>query len=178
MIWNLPGFRYDEIREAVADVIEDYGIIQYPFSLFKFIRNLGIRLVPFSMLSQDARNFLLAESIDGYTKRPCSFNPLCTSIFYDETLSYERIRFTLAHELGHIFLEHGDTGEKIFEDEANFFANYLLGPNPIVMRDSSNNAEQIMSDFYVSYTCACAIRDRTVNRSHCGPMLLDYERRI
>lgn len=178
MTWNLPSNRYEEIRKVVADVLEDYGIEEYPFSLFGFIQSLGIRLVPYSLLPNEAQTYLREDGVDGFTKRDRVFNPLQTVVFYDNERSLERIRFTLAHELGHIFLEHPDTGEKTYEDEANLFANYFLAPNPLVVRDSENDAIRIMDDFFVSYSCACAIRDRTLKRVRWGGDLLEHEMRI
>lgn len=31
--WKLEDKRYDEIREEVANFIEDFGVTEYPFSM-------------------------------------------------------------------------------------------------------------------------------------------------
>lgn len=48
-------------------------------------------------------------------------------IVYDETKPESRVRFTIAHELGHIYLGHEHDGEAE-EHEADCFARNLLAP--------------------------------------------------
>ena len=52
-------------------------------------------------------------------------------ILYDEDDSIHRQRWGIAHELGHIYLEH-DNDESKQEVEANFFAAQLLMPEIII----------------------------------------------
>jgi len=52
-------------------------------------------------------------------------------LYNDEVRSLRRQNFTLAHELGHIYLGHKDDGEKN-EAEANRFASELLMPSILV----------------------------------------------
>ena len=81
----------------------------------------------------------------------CAFEPLTNRfiIYYNDDLSAHWIRFTLAHELGHIFLEHHQkAGTDIlghtfipkedyeeYEKEANVFARNLLSPRSSHERD-------------------------------------------
>lgn len=51
-------------------------------------------------------------------------------LIYNESKCEETIRFTLAHELGHIVLNHTDDNE-INNSEANCFARNILYPIPI-----------------------------------------------
>ena len=68
-------------------------------------------------------------------------------LLYNDTIdNKERIRFTIAHELGHYVLKHNETTDKTilsryslseneyktFETEANFFAKHLLVPFPVL----------------------------------------------
>lgn len=67
-----------------------------------------------------------------------------------------RLRFTLAHELGHLVLQHsgGSRGE---EREADVFASYLLCPRVAVtsLRAVEGElVERIARGFYVSLACA------------------------
>lgn len=77
-----------------------------------------------------------------------------------------RLRFTLAHELGHIVLGHcGST--RADEQEADCFANHLLCPRPVLeaalRSDQSFTPEKAARLFYVSAACA-----RTVLREARG----------
>lgn len=178
MTWNLDKDRYNEIREIVSEIIEDYGISSYPLDCSSLLNRIGVRKIRFCVLPFDTQAFLKQQKIDGFTRRTEKYDRFETAIFYNEKMSYERIRFTLAHELGHLFLEHPDTGKKIYEDEANVFASYLLAPSPLVLRDSKCSVKQIMSDFHISYSCAQVVMDRTINRKLWGGKWADFEKRI
>lgn len=179
MKWNLPADRYDEIRAAVADLIEDWGISKYPFSIWSLLRKMGIKLVPYSALPEDLRLAIEADYPDAFTLHPLDYNPVRTTICYNDARSRERIRFTLAHELGHLVLIHPDTGDDVYEHEADIFANYLLAPAPLVLEHSRIDYEVISHDFAVSYSCARSARDRTQNRRIYGPLSYsEYEQRI
>lgn len=74
----------------------------------------------------------------------------------------ERIRFSIAHEIGHILLNHFDAGDsilmrgglsetkyKILEDEANKFAQELLAPT-FIMNTNRWNIDNVRDIFDVS----------------------------
>ena len=180
MAWNLSDAnRYDEIREEVANLIEDFGIEVYPFSIWRLLRKMGIRVVPYSLLEGSLRDEVERVWPDAFTFRPDDFDPSRTIVFYNDSKSRGRIRFTLAHELGHLVLGHPNSDDPQLEAEANFFANYFLAPAPLVIRDSKKDVQTIMSDFVVSFGCARSVLDRTMNRIWYGPRVpLEYESRI
>ena len=68
-----------------------------------------------------------------------------------------RLRFTLAHELGHRVLGHRDS-TPAEEREADCFASHLLCPEPVLQRFSSprspERAEQLARLCYISLSCA------------------------
>lgn len=51
-------------------------------------------------------------------------------VAYNRSMPPARMKFSLAHELGHIVLNHKIGQEKWEEDEANHFARHLLFPPP------------------------------------------------
>ncbi|SKA13477.1 protein of unknown function [Pilibacter termitis] len=77
-------------------------------------------------------------------------------IYYNDRIIHEqRIRFTLAHELGHILLGHLSEencihrnyihymDNNIFEKEANYFAKNLLAPRPLIhLYDKRRNIDR------------------------------------
>lgn len=68
-----------------------------------------------------------------------------------------RLRFTLAHELGHIVLGHQDSAPAR-EREADCFASHLLCPRPVLYAarrsDPAFTPEKAARLFYVSVSCA------------------------
>jgi Zn-dependent peptidase ImmA (M78 family) len=181
MEWHLPDKRYDEVRSAAADVIEDWGISIYPFSIWELLRKIGIRVYRYSELQKESQETLKAYYPDGITMRFSDYDPRRIKIYLNDIeKSPERIRFTLAHELAHIVLEHPGTGEEIYEHEADLFANYLLAPEPLISKYSAELDPAIVrDDFAVSYSCAQVACDRAKNRHKFGPAKrTEYELRI
>ena len=179
MSWHLTETRYDEIRSAAADLIEDWGIGVYPFSVWALVRRMGIRVIRYSELPGWLRVEVIEYWPDAITIYPLDFNPAKTFIFYNDCQTRERIRFTVAHELAHLVLMHPDTGGEAYEREADIFANYLLAPAPLVLRDSKLDIDAIHDDFQVSYGCAQSVKDRTEKRRLYGSAsCTEYEVRI
>lgn len=91
-------------------------------------------------------------------------------LYNDLVKNTGRIRFTLAHELGHFILKHHEKTDKtilsryslsddeydVFEKEANYFAKRLLAPVPLIDLYTANwneiNADTIEWAFDVSRT--------------------------
>ena len=179
MNWYLSYDRYEEIRTAVADTIEDWNIELYPFSVWDLVRRMGIRTVRYSELPISLRDEIKLYWPDAITIYPPNYDPVKTIIFYNDKQSREHIRFTIAHELAHPILMHPGTDEDIYEHTADIFANYLLAPAPLVQRYSQLDADSISRDFQVSHSCACSVRDRTRKRYEFGSNeCTEYEYRI
>lgn len=87
-------------------------------------------------------------------------------ILYNAKHSHERINWTLAHEIGHIFLGHHSDSEKE-EIEAHFFAAQLLMPeivlHQIAKQKGSVDYLFIYEHCFVSMTAAWK-RIQTLNR--------------
>lgn len=85
-------------------------------------------------------------------------------IVYDDVQSKERCRFTIAHELGHIFLGHLSTNIKearaavskrrIIEQEADLFASRLLAPACVLWGLGLKTPAQISKFCGLSYTAS------------------------
>lgn len=83
-------------------------------------------------------------------------------IFYNDQIAVKnRIKFSLAHELGHYVLRHRLKDEDyygIFEVEANFFAAELLMPQQVIFELSRRGAiisvDNLMKWFGVSHQAA------------------------
>jgi len=126
-----------------VQVLKRAGIDSFPVSLKQILRHFQIRLMSYEDYCKcngcDLQTCFMLFGKDGATiEQDGSY-----LILYNKLASpKERIRFTLAHELGHIFLKHHSelnvdvlqrlwvekTLYDVMEDEANCFARNLLSP--------------------------------------------------
>ena len=140
---TVPNYQLAE--DSAYNLFEEYSKLKeavFPIDLSYLIRNLpSIRLQSYSSLAEKAHtstNYIaeITGSKDGVTFFCKSKNSYIIE-FNDAITFPPRIRFTLAHELGHIFLGHLDTEPygnvtRTQETEANIFARHLLVPFPIL----------------------------------------------
>ena len=83
-------------------------------------------------------------------------NARCKIITINSDLPEEIRRIILAHELGHLVLQHGG-GLQAEEREADVFASYLLCPRVAVTSLRAGRGdlvERVAHAFYVSLACA------------------------
>lgn len=98
----------------------------------------------FHLTIQGASTSILPANVDGITKRENDD----IFILYNNSVSETRQRFTVAHELGHLYLGHVhgssniDLGSQNFDEiEANQFAAYLLIP-PVFLKADINSGKK------------------------------------
>ncbi|MCD8074212.1 MAG: ImmA/IrrE family metallo-endopeptidase [Lachnospiraceae bacterium] len=141
---------YSTPIERSLEVLEDAEITSFPVDLKKIFKHyhLIMSLGTYKQFSQ-RRGISLDEIIEKYGEDGfASMDPVtnrCT-VYYNSDSPYKnRIRFTIAHEIGHFFMEHfleantsvlrrAEISEKLYkvlENEANCFARNLLCPAPI-----------------------------------------------
>lgn len=141
---------YKKAVRTAIEVLEDFDIPQAPVDLQIIFDALSreLAVMPYTtfmkvtgMTYQQAIQFLDSDM------GACTYKPATAQyiIYYNDTLSEPWTRFTLAHELGHYFLEHHQlAGTDIlnrrfisksdyeeYEKEANVFARNLLSPAPL-----------------------------------------------
>lgn len=103
-------------------------------------------------------NDLILEGIDAFTIRKDAGDHVSYELLYNSHANKRRMRFTLAHELGHILLQHHR--EELWEDkEADYFAAQLLAPRPVfnvlaVRGFDTSNPELIALTFNLSKAAA------------------------
>lgn len=138
---RLSDSRYEEIKQTIADFLEDYNVSKLPVDVFDLAEKLGIRIVRATELikknkGQIDENFIFTL--------PNSFlhvdNQAQKIIIYldDVGTKRNRQRFSIAHEILHIILEHTEQTPRN-ESEANFGAIYLLAPTSLVLIPESLN---------------------------------------
>ena len=132
---RLSDQRYEQIKMAIADFLEDYDVKKIPVDVFDLAKKMQIKIVLASEILQK-----YPKKIDEYVlfKYPHSYlyyDPDAQKfiIYIDDVgTKKKRQRFSLAHELMHIILGHTEQNEEN-ESEANFGATYLLAPTSLAL---------------------------------------------
>ena len=163
-----PNYRL--AAEKAVEVLEDYEITQAPIEL-KFIfeaLSREIQLLTYHDYMRESGK-TLEEAIADFDSElgVCMFEPSANRflIYYNSGLSDEWCHFTLAHELGHIFLEHHNRAGTnklsrsfvpqkiydIYEKEANVFARHLLSPAPLAYSLYNERPRNIVQTFEIAF---------------------------
>jgi Zn-dependent peptidase ImmA (M78 family) len=135
--------KYKNARNASWQCLLDYNVDSLPVIVSDIIRKSdNIKLL------KNSKHNILA---DGESGRTIKINDSFCVVYRDTEIS-RRCRFTIAHELGHIFLGHlliNGYEYKTFaersdsESEANIFARDLLAPACVLHELGATTAEQI-----------------------------------
>ena len=187
---------YKKARDLAWKILLECNIRSLPVDVFAICRHYGITVLSYSNGEHFIRELDLAEHIvdnDAFS--------LGSVIFYDDTKPPERKRFSIAHEIGHIFLhivqnniataynrEPGPNDDPI-EAEANIFASRLLAPLCVLQFLNLNSAREISRVCEISYSAAalrynrlCEIRRRNSARrkakNHGTFLLSRLERKV
>lgn len=156
---------YQNARDAAWRILLDCEINSLPVSLNTICRRLNIRVLTYGdnwKVLEQLKLAPLAQKTDGmtfYVKK----TPI---VLFNETTSPQRAKFTVAHEVGHIILEHvgpgrvtaanrdphpGDAPE---ETAANQFAARLLAPACVLWGLGVKTPEEIMNLCQISRQAA------------------------
>lgn len=184
---------YAFAQSKAYEVIQDSNQTKLPLSIKKIIKSYpNLHLQKYTVFAKK-RHINLDEVFEvTNSEEGCLWmrNDGTYLILYNDTLDNPgRIRFTLAHELGHYILKHNEkTGKTIlsryslsseeydlFEKEANYFAKRLLAPIPLVDLYVANwkkiTATCIEFAFNTSYTVANYVLN-DLNRRHRNTNIL------
>ncbi len=143
--------RYEEIKSIIADIYYEYGITNLPIDPFELAKKMQIAVNEYNDFPSDAQNKMRVASEDGFSYM-LTLEPRFHINYNFDTLG-ERARFTLAHEIGHIVLEHKEPSLEA-EAEADVFAQLLLVPEAVLVYLNIQEIYQIRSFFSVSKKCA------------------------
>jgi len=148
-----PYARYRKARDTSWLVLLDFEAKELPINIARIAKESKIKIlknIDTSELKNGELGISYYENNQWY-------------IIYDDTMPKERIRFTVAHELGHIFLGHELIGQhrRTFnpnkpqiETQADIFASRLLAPACVLWGLGVTTAEEIMNICGISYQAA------------------------
>lgn len=183
---RLTNSRYEEIKQEIANVYEDYGISSFPIDIFELANKMGIRIKYATyilvMNPEKVDEYFFYRVPDAYLVRDKTKDEFV--MFVDDIGTQKnRQRFSIAHEIIHYILNHKEQNEEN-ESEANFGATYMLAPTsvsliPNVYDELFCNLEKIPTFFGISCSTAEISMRYADNRIQHGPCYaLSYENTI
>lgn len=134
------------INQKVLEVFIECDIKSFPIDCMYIIKKLGYSLLKYSELSEEKRSSCLMVSDE------CLM--LYNSIYYNDEMAISRIKFSLAHEIGHIVLNHGEYMNPLKETEANCFASNMLAPRMAIHYAKCKNQNDVVKIFHISQEAA------------------------
>lgn len=168
--------KYKNARNASWQCLIDYRISNLPVKVSQIAKQADIVLLKNSAVN------LLSENESGTTLMQ---NDKLYIIYADEQ-SPQRCRFTIAHELGHIFLGHlfskdgnGFATTDDAEHSANVFARNLLAPACVLHELHTTNAAAIATLCDISLEAATYRAERMAELERRNAFYLHpLERRV
>lgn len=171
--------RLVEIKHEVIFMFEECEIITYPIDCFAIAKKLYYVLRPYTSLNPEEYRKALATDPDGYST--VEMNPVTGMneyvIYYNDCAKEGRMRWTIFHEIGHIYLGHHDNLDDcqtvIEEAEVNFFAKYTIALPPLINLAKCKSPIDIAMRFNVSGQASIYIFIYYQKRMQYGPK--EYE---
>lgn len=133
---------YEKIKLATLDVYKKCGIKSFPVDCIETLHFYGMKIETYSEQKPIKHKKCLTYSGDAFS--------LKKKIYYNDSKSTGRIRFSLAHEIGHIALKHKTPGSDEQEDEADCFASYFLAPRMAIHYAKCKNQNDVAKIFNLS----------------------------
>ncbi|MGN7192843.1 ImmA/IrrE family metallo-endopeptidase [Bacillus mycoides] len=168
-----PNYTFAE--KTAFDLLEKHNILTLPVSLKDIYNNYdNLMIISYSEYAKKHK-LSLDDIINSFGSADgcCHYRPTQRGdyiILYNDCIENSgRIRWTIAHELGHYFLKHNEiTGQLLmarnsmseseyscFEKEADCFARTLLAPPPVLIElGAYRSPYDLMNLCNISYTAA------------------------
>lgn len=163
---------YKIARDTAWKTLIEVGITYLPLRLSLIAKYYGIQIISYGDSGQNR-----SENEDGYSTK---LNGQLI-IFYNQLKPKQRIRFTIAHELGHCILGHvvdneytyrynseTDRYKDLKEIQANVFARDILMPATILHSLNASSAEDIANICNVSMQSAAIRYNRLLELNKRG----------
>ena len=176
MSTRLSPKRYDQIQEHANRLLITYSDLQFPIDLNIIMSQIpGVVLRMYSSASEDEKRLLNMISEDGFT---LTMDDMYI-VWINDDVFEERLRYSMAHELGHIVLGHfckDDLSKEIQEAEANFFAHRLLAPMWAISQLSCKEPWNVSYQFGISMECAYYRVKNYTQWSFWGSVMTEIEK--
>jgi len=137
---------YDKIKSAALSVYQKFGIKLFPIDCEDILQSYGMKIEKYSEQKPTKLKKCLIYSEDAFS--------LKKKVYYNDMKSIGRIRFSLAHEIGHIALKHGTPRIEEHEKEADCFASYLLAPRMAIHYAKCKNENDVAKLFKMTNEAA------------------------
>ena len=140
-------------------VCADLQVNRLPVDPFVLAQSAGITMFPFSSAMNSPGFFPgdLAHRLQMACAVTLTYPAFCI-VYRDDLAGSGRLRFALAHELGHLFMNHyrdypdrmfsGMSSDRFLEEEADAFARNLLAPVPLVDVIRYNRPRQARAEVF------------------------------
>jgi len=157
MLKNKEYEKYCIARNKSWEVLLKSGIRELPVNLMKISNCYNIKILSYL----ESNLFICQQSseiknIDGFS----AYINNQKIVFYNNSINHYRIRFTVAHELGHCLLNHvllnslKSTKDIMEEMQANIFARDILMPAIVLKQINAIEPKDIVRLCNVSYSAA------------------------
>lgn len=157
-------------------MFEECEIDTYPIDSFLIAARLRYVIRTYESLTSDEFDEAFSISSDAFSR--VEMNPDTGMyeyvIYYNEDIgNSQRIRWSIFHEIGHIYLGHHDhPDDRLYteeEAEANFFARYASAPCPLVHVADCKSDFDVEEKFDLSYSASHWAFVSYKNWLHYGP---------
>ncbi len=138
--------RYVQTRDLVWRIMLNENIRAFPVNVIELCRSMGIRVQEYQRIGMSDG---FSTIIDGEAR-----------IFVAQDCPPERKRFVIAHEMGHILLDHVGKFDLVnlepmpndqgIERDANMFACRLLAPACVLWALNIRSAKQMAKMFHLT----------------------------
>lgn len=165
--------RYCDIIRKTVEVYVDCNIHRFPVDCVAIVKAYGYKVFTYSYVQYEfPRLYECCRSYSQDSFKHTGFR----FVIYNDRCTDGRIRFSLAHEIGHIIMGHtNETPEQ--EDAANTFAGYLLAPCIMIEHYHCRNSEDVRNKFNLSMTSANIAWQNYRRWKRHGPCTEDLELR-
>ena len=173
---DAPIIQHYDAFKFSQNFLIDMHVSFFPLDVFELADRIyeyyGLTVLISKLSEYNARRLIRGKRKESIIDGKCIYDPEMKLyiIIYNDSKPENRIRFTIAHEFGHIVLGHlcetknevgrdglPDTEYFEYENEANTFASNLLAPPILINADlgeRSFNLQYVRSLFIISDDCA------------------------